>query len=222
MFYLIFLILALSIYIIGVFFLKTPPNIKLVNAVCVISTFILYLALVVYVYFDAGIDDWNFKNVLPTANVSPFIFCLAPLVLIMPSKLKPLFKTLISLLSVGMLLSAVFGCIFNAYRNYAFHIHFLFDYVAHLIISFWGVYLVKSKQVKLNLKSILFGGAIIVTVALIMLFINLVFDTAFFGLNLNGKHNIYNVVLTSSSILNAILYFIGLTAVLWLGALYCK
>ena len=49
---------------------------------------------------------------------------------------------------------------------------------------------------------------------------NVIFDTAYFGLSLNGKHNIYNNVLTSNSYLSAALYFFGLMCVLGLGYLY--
>ena len=53
-----------------------------------------------------------------------------------------------------------------------------------------------------------------------MLVLNVAFDKAFFGLSLNGKHNIYNVVLTDSSYLSAALYFIGLCGVLLMGYYY--
>ena len=55
-----------------------------------------------------------------------------------------------------------------------------------------------------------------------MLILNTVFDKAFFGLSLNGKHNIYNMVLTDSSLLSAVIYFLGLLLVLFLGFFYSK
>ena len=53
-----------------------------------------------------------------------------------------------------------------------------------------------------------------------MMIVNVIFDTAFFGLSLNGKHNIYNFVLTNNAYLSAALYFFGLICVLGLGYLY--
>jgi hypothetical protein len=55
-----------------------------------------------------------------------------------------------------------------------------------------------------------------------MMILNVIFDTAFFGLSLNGKHNIYNKVLVDNSYLSALLYYIGLLAVLVMGYFVCK
>lgn len=66
----------------------------------------------------------------------------------------------------------------------------------------------------------LIAGSIIVVVALIMMTMNVLFDTSFFGLSLNGKHNIYLVVLTDNSYLSALIYFTGLTTILFLGFFY--
>ena len=116
-----------------------------------------------------------------------------------------------------MLLSSVFGCIYNASINYKFHLHFLSDYFAHIALSLWGVYLIKSRQVELTKKNVIASSGIMIGVAFTMLTLNVIFDTAFFGLSLNGKHNIYNNVLTKSSYLSALLYFIGLIGVLGMG-----
>ena len=53
-----------------------------------------------------------------------------------------------------------------------------------------------------------------------MLIMNLIFDTSFFGLSLNGKHNIYNVVLVDSSFVSALLYYLGLLMIIILGYIY--
>ena len=49
---------------------------------------------------------------------------------------------------------------------------------------------------------------------LVMMILNLIFDTSFFGLSLNGKHNIYHMVLVSNSYLNALIYFSGLIIIM--------
>ena len=121
-----------------------------------------------------------------------------------------------------MFLSTIFGCIYNASIDYKFHLSFFCDFLAHILLSLWGVYLVKSEQVKPTLKNSLISGSIIVGVALVMLTLNLILDTAFFGLSLNGKHNIYNMVLTDSSYLSALLYFMGLLFVLLAGFCYSR
>lgn len=174
------------------------------------------------VYFDVGFYDWNYQNTLPVANVSPFMFSIVLIIQLLPEKIRKHFYLLISLLSVGMFLSTAFTCIFNAIRNYRFVPHFMLDCVAHYLLSLWGIYVVRTKQVELKRKNLLISSSIIVGVAFLMLILNLIFDTSFFGLSLNGKHNIYNVVLVESSILSAALYFIGLSFVLFAGAMLSK
>lgn len=217
MWYLIALGILISLYVFIFFNLKKMRNVKITNCVFASIIFVCYVSLVIYVYFDAGPTDWNFLNTLPTANVSPFMFAIIPIILLLPKKIKKYFLLLVVLLIVGMFLSGIISCSYNAIIGYKFHHHFMLDYIAHFALSLWGIYLIKSGQVELNKKDALVAGSIIIGVSILMLMLNLIFNTAFFGLSLYGKHNIYNVVLTSSSILSVTLYFIGLGFVLILG-----
>lgn len=190
---------------------------RLVNIIASLSVYLMYLSLVYVVYSDVGFYDWNFQNTLPMANVSPFMFSVMPLTWILPKGARKYLYLLISLLSVGMLFSAISSSLYNAIIGYKFHWHFMLDYVAHLILSAWGVYLVKSGQVTLCKRDCLIGGSLIVGVAFVMMMLNVMLDTAFFGLSLSGKHNIYNNVIVDSSALSALIYFVGLVVVLLLG-----
>ena len=222
MLYVLTLILLLAFYVVGIFGMRYLRNTSLWNAAFTLSIFALYLCVVTRAYLADGFYDWNFRNTLPTANVSPFMFTLVVIMHIFPKKIKRYFYLLISLLSVGMIISPMFGCIYNASINYKFHLHFVADFLAHVLISLWGVYLVRSNQVELSKKNCIISSLIIIGSAVGMLILNLIFDTAFFGLSLNGKHNIYNNVLTDNSYLSAALYFIGLIAVLGMGYLYSQ
>ena len=195
---------------------------NLVNLIFAIVIFTLYLYTVRYMYFDVGPNDWNFKNTLPTANVSPFMFCLTPLTLLMPRVIRKHLFTLISLLSLGMVIAGLGGALGYMARNYAFHWHITFDCAAHVVISLWGVYLLKSGQAELTPKKATQGGSIIVGVAVLMLVLNLIFKTAFFGLSLYGEHNIYNNKIFESGIVSAMAYFLGLCFVLFAGYFYQK
>ncbi len=213
--YILSLIILLVAFGIAIFFITKLPAKKYVNAVFVASVTLPYVYCVLHILKTTSVTDWNFLNTLPTANVSPFIFCILPLCLILPRKTYLL--TLISLLSVGMFVAGTITCLFNFIRNYNFYLHFVIDTFSHYALSLFGIYLVKSKQVKLTTKNCLISGGIIFSVATIMLILNLIFDTAFFGLSLNGKHNIYNVVICKSSSLSALLYYVGLAGVLTIG-----
>lgn len=220
--YIIALVCLLVFYVLTVSLMKHMRHRKTVNFLFSTSILICYIYVMVTVYRSVGFDDWNFRNTLPVANISPFMFSLMAVIYLIPRKTRKHIYLLISLLSVGMLLAAVFGCIYNAYINYRFHLHFLSDYLAHVLLSLWGVYLVKSRQVELGARNLVASSGMIIGAAGAMLVLNMIFDTAFFGLSLNGKHNIYNNVLTDNSYLSAGLYFFGLICVLGIGYLFIR
>ena len=220
--YILAMLALILFYVCVIFCMRYMRSTKFWNFLFTASIFAFYISVMLKIYFDVGFYDWNFQNTLPVANVSPFMFTSVLLIHIFPKKIKKYFYLLISLLSVGMFLSAVLGCAYNAAINYKFHFHFLCDYLAHILLSLWGVYLIKSKQVEPKLKTSVVSGSIILGVAFIMLLLNVIFDTAFFGLSLNGKHNIYNNVLTENSYLSALLYFLGLFGVLAMGFAYSR
>ena len=218
--YILSIFFLLAFYIFAVANMKHMKNTKLWNGLFSFAIFSCYLCVVIRVYCSVGFYDWNFQNTLPVANVSPFMFTLVGCIHLIPSRIKKHLYLLISLLSVGMLLSSVLGCIYNASIHYKFHLHFLADYLAHILLSLWGVYLIKSQQVKPTKRNAIISSSIILGVACTMLILNVILDTAYFGLSLNGKHNIYNNVLTPNSYLSAMLYFLGLGGVLGIGYLY--
>ena len=222
MLYIVAMVFLLVFYVCVVMSMERMKNTKVFNFIFSSVVFVCYLYVVIRTYYSVGFYDWNFQNTLPVANVSPFMFTLVGVIYLFPLKVRKHLYLLISLLCVGMLLSSVFGCIYNASINYKFHLHFLSDYIAHVMLSLWGVYLIKSRQVELTKKNSVISASIIIGAAFIMLILNVIFDTTFFGLSLNGKHNIYNNVLTGNSYLSAALYFLGLICVLEIGYLYSR
>lgn len=220
MLYVISMIVLLVFYVLGIIYLNRLKNTKLLNYIFPTVIFLCYISVVIRTFLVDGINDWNFRNTLPVANVSPFMFTLVAFIHLFPTKVKKHLYLLISLLSVGMLFSFVLGSLRNAIINYKFHLHFLLDYLAHVMLSLWGVYFIKTNQVKLTKRNVIISSSIIIGVAVIMLILNVIFDTAFFGLSLYGKHSIYNNVLTSNSYLSTAIYFIGLIIILALGYAY--
>ena len=221
--YILTLVVFCFLFVVSIYLMKYIHNIQLFNLIFIALIYIPYVCLCIIVYkTDTDLNRWNFLNTLPFANVSPFMFSITPILLILPKKIREYVYLLISMLTVGMFFSAVFGCVGNAIRNYNFHFHFTLDYLSHFAMSAFGVFLVKSKQVKINSKNCIISGSIILGVATIMLILNVIFDKAFFGLSLNGKHNIYNIVLVDNSYLSALIYYVGLIFVLLLGTVVCK
>ena len=220
--YWIVLVAFVLAYVALIFLFKRIGYKAYVNVILISVTVLCYGALVFLIYRDVGFSDWNFKNALPTANVSPFMFASLVVYLFLPKVLKEKWGLLIALLSFGMLCALVLGCASRAVIHYKFHLTFLLDYFSHFALSLLGVYLVSSGQVEVKKKDCLLSGSLIVIVALIMLIVNLFAGTAFFGLALNENYNIYNMVLLPNPYLSALVYFVGLCGVLFLGYFYLK
>lgn len=221
--YILTLAVLCLLFAVGIYLMKYIRNAKLANLIFIALVYIPYVCMCVYVYkTDTDVNRWNFLNTLPVANVSPFMFSLMPILLILPEKIRKHLYLLVSMLTVGMLLSTVFGCVGNALRNYKFHFHFTLDYFSHFAMAAFGIFLIRSKQIILNVKNCIISGSIIYGVATIMLIMNVIFDKAFFGLSLNGKHSIYNIVLVDNSYLSALIYYVGLFFILLFGAAVCK
>lgn len=220
--YAITLALMIGLYPIGIWASGKIKRQRLFTALFPFVVLILYGACVLKIGLNAGIRDWNFHNALPTANVSPFTYCLTAVIILFPKKARTYLYALVAMLSLGLLGSGMINCIFNIARSYKFHWEMGLDSLLHGAVSFFGVYLLRSGQTKLDTKTCIIGGGIIYGVAVCMLILNVIFHTAFFGLSLYGKHNIYNVVLCESGYLSALLYFLGLGVVLVLGTLFQK
>ena len=214
------LVVLLTIYILGIIFLKRIKASELINTLVPLIIFSLYLWMVVTIYLDVGLYDWNFTNVLPTANVSPFMFFSCLFLLILPKKIRKYEYTLISLLSLGLVCATIINLISNIVIDYKFHMTFAVDSFNHFLLSWYGIYLYKTEQIFKEKRNLIISGSLIVLVAFLMLIINAIFRTEFFGLSLYGNHNIYLIVVGDNSYVSALIYFTGLIGVLILGYLF--
>ena len=218
--YIFIIVMLLSLYVATLLMMGRMKNTRVVNGIFFITIFSLYIIYVVQVLLIQGASSIYFHGVLASANISPFMFSILPLIYFSRGKMQKHLYLLVSLLSVGMILSPVMNAITYAVNEYPFNILSLMDYIAHLLLSLWGVYLVKSNQVCLKKRDCVFSALIIIAVALAMLILNLIFDTTFFGLSLTGRHNIYGNVLVDNSYLSASIYFSGLSVILLAGYVY--
>ncbi|MBE7086023.1 MAG: hypothetical protein E7366_02600 [Clostridiales bacterium] len=216
------LICLIVCYGIGIKLIPKIKQTKLVTILFPCVVFVGYISCVISMGIKAGVKDWNFTNTLPTANVSPFMYCLTPLMCLFPKKARRYLYALVALLSLAMLFAGLMNCVFNIYRHYKFHWEIALDAWTHVAVSWFGVYLLKTKQTVLDKKTALIGAAIVIGVAIIMLILNIFLHTSFFGLSLYGEHNIYNVVVCESGYLSAAIYFLGVSFVLFAGAIFQK
>ncbi|HQC54785.1 MAG TPA: hypothetical protein PKX91_03565 [Clostridia bacterium] len=176
--------------------------------------------MLVEVYYRFGIG-WNFIYSLPTANVSPFMFTIVFVVLFLPKSIKNYFYLLMSLLSLGMIIAGIGGAIwYIGWEDY--HLAISVEWFTHFMMALFGIYLVLSKNVDFTLKNSLKSSIIIYCVVALMIILNVIFDTSFFGLAFNGDHNIYTYLVIPNPYLSAFVYILGLTCVLISGYWFLK
>ena len=82
--YMVALFIYIIIYALVIHLMKYMKNTKIANLVFGSIISISYISLIISIYFECGYDTWNFQNQMPTANVSPFMFFIVPIILILP------------------------------------------------------------------------------------------------------------------------------------------
>lgn len=199
---------------------KLPYKLTVVTFTLII--FIPHIFFILAFYYRYGIDNWNVQNLFPVANINPFMFVMAFVVLFLPKPIKNVFYLLTALLSFATILAGISGCFiyFKLIPTYEFQISI--EWLSHLTMGLLGIYLILSKRVEFTVKNTLIASISIFGVALMMVVLNLIFDTSFFGLAFNGTHNIYNLIFIESPYLSALVYFVGLAGALFLGYWFLK
>ena len=218
--YVISLIILISSYTAALFFLfKRDRDIPYLEYLLPITVMVLYLANVIWIYHDVGPNDWNFLNALPMQNLSPFSYCLCFLSAFLPKKVRAPIYAMFALLSVGMLCAGILEIASYIPRNYAFHLILILGTTPHFLLSFFGIYLIRRQKINLSGKTMLWGYLLPIAIAIVMLIINCIFHTAYFGLSVYGDHNIYSVVISDYAAVSILAYFFGLCFVLAIGYL---
>lgn len=184
------------------------------NAIFVILDIIFFMALH-RVYFNKG---W-FKTFLTLENISPLTFTLIPFTYLMSDKFKQWYFNLISFLSVGMffaiLVNPNYSYLFQHNLNASFE--YAYDSISHLICSLFGVYLVLTKQVKVNFKSLLSAIINMFSIITIIVLINLFLHTGYLGMNPYGNYSIYMLKLFNTFGATLVAYYLGVLVVIILG-----
>lgn len=173
-----------------------------------------YLLYIYISYKQLGFKDYYFIYCLPPSNISPFMFTLSIFTLFLPKKINKFIFLVYSNLIVGMLFSPILSDVYWISQNNIYHILRTLDSFSHVMLSLFGIYLVLTKQVEVTKKSFFISLILMYSLVLVMIILNIIFNTEFFGLAFNGHHHIYQIVLTSSPILNIIYYICGLFLVL--------
>ena len=160
------------------------------------------------------------NSILPFGNYSPLIFTCSTILIFIPEKWCAWFKYFIGIMWLPMIAASLYNSIGYTWLQGPYsYTCITFDCFAHGLIGLYGFYVLYNKVIVYDKKKLIILLSCIIVVPVIMLILNAIFDTSFFGLNLNGKHNIYNVVLTDNSYISALIYFLGLAALLTISTL---
>ena len=222
-FYVVGLVLVIAIFAVGLVFMKQMVKYHRffdVDLPCLI--FILYFIELVLLVRDVGFDGWSFLNALPTGNLGPFVFFIVPLLLLLPKRARRYAHTIIALLAPVMLMSGLLSGILFLAAGKQFYNNYIFDMLCHALCALYGVYLVRRDLADLGVRRCLISGGILFVVPVVMLVLNAILHTSFFGLSVYGEHTIYNVIYLKSAALSIILYFVGMALSLVIGYFFQK
>ncbi len=165
-----------------------------------------------------GADAKWFYLIHPLGNLSPFLFTMAFFAILLPERDRVVFRTVAGIMCLAMIGAGYYNSLTRLFMAEPWlYTCIVFDNFGHILFGLYGFYILRNRVVIYDRKTKIFSCSFVLGTALLMLILNAIFGTSFFGLNLYGNHNIYNLVLTKSSALSAVLYFIGLSGLLAIG-----
>lgn len=210
--------------VILLFFLnKRLKNKSSVNYVLAGIALLFYILLIVT---DGQYHHWDEPTILdvhPLSKMSPFLFATALLAEFLPQTIKRYYHTILATLLLAMAAVGIFASLADGVMNDMnyFVVWMYFDAVSHVTIALFGLWLAISGQLSFERKILLRSLGILYAFLLLLIVINLIFKTNFFGLSTYGGHNIYGVVI-DPWILSFVAYFAGITVIALAGWFVCK
>ncbi|MGI6377925.1 MAG: hypothetical protein ACOX0I_02525 [Bacilli bacterium] len=206
-----------------IFRFKDKLPYKVTTILMTLLIFIPYVFSLINYYCNYdGVTGWHFKYTLPTANISPFMFFMVFVVLFLPKIIQKHFYLLMALFSFVMVVAGIGSPVYYAFFYHYYYSFISIEWITHLTMAFFGIYLLLTKKIEVTVKNCVKASMIIYVTVAIMMILNIILGTAFFGLAFNGKHNIYTLIVISNPYLSALVYVIGLTCFLIIGYWFLK
>lgn len=210
-------ILAL-IYFISVLMLciyRFKINVKLWNTVFIVLDFLAYSCWN-YAAYQLGWIDGGWMTL---GNISPLMFTMILLIPFMKESVREYVYSAVAFLSVGMfmamLISPEHSYIFNFNREASFL--YASEAVAHMVCSFFGVYLVLTGQVKADFKHWVKSAVFLYSVITFGVILNFVFHKNHFGMDPYGGASIYMLDIFTDFPSTLIAYYFGVALVITVG-----
>ena len=162
-------------------------------------------------------------DVIPLSKLSPFIFATVFFINFMPKVIKKYYYTILSTLILAMACVGIFSSLADGLMNDMnyFVVWMYFDSFSHIAIALFGIWLLITGQTSLDRKTLFICLGILYTFLLLLICVNLIFKTNFFGFSVYGDHNIYGIVINPWMV-SFIVYFAGLTVIVVADWFLCK
>lgn len=217
--HIILMVLILTILyfisLIVIFAYRDKINVKIGNFIFIILDIICFAALNIYYYNHGGLERF-----MTLDNISPMMFTFMPLSYFMSEKVRKCYFSAASLLSFGMFIAMLvnpnFAYLFN-FKQLA-SLDYMFDSLGHLVFAVFGVYLVITKQVTVNIKTLKNAAIWLYSVVTFGVLLNFIFHTNFFGMCPYGGYSIYMFDIFGSYPATLISYYLGIFVVLMIGS----
>ena len=202
---------------------KKQANVKLINYILSGAALLFYLLLIL---FDGQYPKWDaatIRDVNPLSKMSPFIFATVFFVNFAPSIIKKHYYTILSTLIIAMTFVGIFASLADGIMNDMnyFVVWMYFDSFSHIAIALLGLWLILSGQITFERKTLFISLGILYSFLFLLIVVNLIFKTHFFGFSVYGDHDIYGIVI-NPWILSFVAYFVGLTALVVSGWFLAK
>ena len=218
---------ALLVFVGGVILLpflnKRNVNKMLINYILSGTALFFYLLLIIFNGIYHKWDMQTIQDVNPLSKMSPFIFATVFFINFAPKTIKKYYYTILSTLILAMAGVGIFAALVDGLMNDMdyFVIWMYFDSFSHISIALLGLWLVISNQITYERKMLLKCLMTLYSFLMILVIINIIFRTNFFGLSVYGEHNIYGIVI-DPWILSFAVYFAGLTGIVAADWFLCK
>ena len=196
-------------------FYRTKINVRLCNTIFIVSNFLAYSAWT----YAAYQKNWLDGGWLTLGNISPMTFTIILLTPFMNERIRDYAYSSIAFLNVGMFFAMIISPEYDYVFNFSTEATFIYttEAVCHLICALYGIFLVLSKQVKVDfkrwIKSVVFTLSII-TFAVVL---NFIYHRSYFGMDPYGNAKIYMLDLFDGFWPTLIAYYFGVIMVLTVG-----
>ena len=190
-------------------------NLRVWNAMFIIVDVIFYFVWNLGMYEHGWLKD-GFETL---GNISPMIFTVIPLTVFMNEKVKRYAFSAIAFLWAGMFLALFISPEYAYLYDYRTEASVLYtgEALCHMWASLFGIYLILTGQVKLNMQSWLRALAFMYSVIGFGVFLNVFFHRSNFGMDPYGDYGIYFLDIFGTFEATLLAYLLGVLAVLTIG-----